>query len=333
MRYKDRIYGIVKITDPVVVDIISSDAFQRLKGVDQAGYFEVYFPGTAHTRFEHSIGCYALLRRFGASKEEQLAGLIHDLSHSAFSHTADYVFASGRGADHNYQDDIFADFVQRTDIPHILSVHGYNPKHILDESRFPLQERQLPDLCADRIDYSLRGMLIFGIATKKDVANFLAHLSVVDKKWVFDSFEIADSYAAHFKKLNDRHYAGKETAAMFLRTSAWIKYARNKGYITHNDIFATDAEVIAKINSHLSSDKKLAALWEEMNTPNIILGKKDENNVTKVIVKSRIVDPLFKEEGNIIRVSEKNPLWKKTVRKDLEPKTYYIVTLATPKKI
>ena len=98
MKYTDRIYGDVDITENVVVDIINSQAFQRLKGIDQAGYFEVYFPGTKHSRFEHSIGCYVLLKMYGASLEEQLAGLIHDVSHSAFSHTADYIFSGGRAA-------------------------------------------------------------------------------------------------------------------------------------------------------------------------------------------------------------------------------------------
>ena len=55
---------------------------------------------------------YALLKKFGASTEEQIAGLIHDVSHSAFSHCIDYVLDEGSEKTHNHQDRIFATFVK-----------------------------------------------------------------------------------------------------------------------------------------------------------------------------------------------------------------------------
>ena len=95
MKYLDQVYGENEINEPVILEIIASPEMQRLKGVDQAGYFEPYFPGVQHTRFEHSMGVYLLLKKYGAPLEEQIAGLIHDISHPAFSHAGDYYFMAG----------------------------------------------------------------------------------------------------------------------------------------------------------------------------------------------------------------------------------------------
>lgn len=324
MKYVDIIHGEVEIVDDVVIDIINTAVFQRLKGIDQAGYFQVYFPGTEQSRFEHSVGCYLLLKKFGASIEEQIAGLLHDISHSAFSHTADYVFEGGRGADHNYQDDIFETFVWQTEIPNILEKYGFGVDYILDENNFPLQETNLPDLCADRIDYSLRGAVVFDVATVTEVDELLGRLQVIDNKWVFDEYEAARKYAEIFKELNDVYYSNKETAAMFMRTSKWIKYAIDKKYITQEELFVTDAEVIKQINIHRTTDEILEGLWQNMNDPKIILGEKEGDGVKEVVVKSRIVDPLFRDDGDLKRVSIRDRAWGDTVKKDMKPKIYYI---------
>ena len=42
MEYTDRIYGKVNIEEPVILELINSPALQRLKGIDQSGYF-LYF--------------------------------------------------------------------------------------------------------------------------------------------------------------------------------------------------------------------------------------------------------------------------------------------------
>jgi HD superfamily phosphohydrolase len=325
MRYKDRVYGVEYITEDVVLDIIYTSTFERLKGIDQAGYFEVYFPGTTHSRFEHSLGCYLLLKKYNASLEEQIAGLIHDISHTAFSHVSDYVFKEGDGARHNYQDDIFESFVQKTKIPQILEKHGYDTEYILDEANFSLQETQLPDLCADRIDYSIRGALVYGIATQEQIKQLLENLKVIDNKWVFKSVESALKYARLFKILNDVYYSNKETAAMFLRTSRWIKYAVDKKYIKYDDLFAKDKEVIEQININIESDEILKQLWKEMNNPHIELCDGSYDDCQEVVVKSRVVDPLIKKEfGDIVRLSQIDLEWRKILEQDKEPKKYFV---------
>lgn len=70
MKYIDRVYGSFEITEPVILELINSSTLQRLNEIDQAGYQEPYFPGTAHSRFEHSVGVYLLLKIYNAPIEE-----------------------------------------------------------------------------------------------------------------------------------------------------------------------------------------------------------------------------------------------------------------------
>ena len=151
MKYIDRVYGNFEIKEPVILELINSKTIQRLKDIDQAGYFEPHFPGTAHSRFEHSIGVYLLLKMYKAPIEEQIAGIIHDVSHSAFSHCIDYVLGAGSGKEHNHKDNIFDKFVRKSEIPEILKKHNLDLKYILDDENFPLKEKDLPDLCATEL--------------------------------------------------------------------------------------------------------------------------------------------------------------------------------------
>ncbi|XP_053085222.1 deoxynucleoside triphosphate triphosphohydrolase SAMHD1-like [Pangasianodon hypophthalmus] len=96
--FNDSVHGHIKM-HPLLVKIIDTPEFQRLKNIKQlgAGYF--VFPGASHNRFEHSIGVAHLagelvrsLRAQGndiTDKDElcvQIAGLCHDLGHGPFSH-------------------------------------------------------------------------------------------------------------------------------------------------------------------------------------------------------------------------------------------------------
>lgn len=72
---------------------------QRLKGISQFRIPDKYYFKDNYSRFEHSIGVMVLLGKLGASQEEQIAGLLHDVSHKAFSHVYDWVVVDYSGSD------------------------------------------------------------------------------------------------------------------------------------------------------------------------------------------------------------------------------------------
>lgn len=330
MIYHDRVYGKVKIEEPVILALINSPSLQRLKGVDQAGYSPLYFKLLSLkvkkpvNRFEHSLGVFLLLKKYGASPEEQIAGLLHDVSHSVFSHTIDYVFASGSPSLQNYQDNILEKFIRQSEIPIILEKYQIEVDRVLQEKNFPLSKEPLPALCADRIDYSLRNALGYCFATIKEINYFLEHLVIKNNRWVFKNLASARKYARFFFQLNQKHYSSLATAAIFQTTADVIKQALKKNYLQKSDLFTTDQQVINKIKKQLKKDARLAFLFARM------IGKtKVENNLDDydrvTLVKSRMVDPCFITKNKIKRLSQADKKWRQIIKEELKPKKYFLL--------
>lgn len=82
---EDPIYGqpttlSSKTGDSCLIDIIRSEAFERLKlvfqhGISAASLFNGELCPQRVNRWQHSVGAMLLVRKLGASKEEQLAAV------------------------------------------------------------------------------------------------------------------------------------------------------------------------------------------------------------------------------------------------------------------
>lgn len=100
----DPIYGAV-YPDDLELQLIQSRPVQRLKGIKQLGLVDMVYPGANHSRFEHSIGTMhmagLIASRLGFESSDvrkvRMAGLLHDLGHSALSHAVEGVL--GRNPD------------------------------------------------------------------------------------------------------------------------------------------------------------------------------------------------------------------------------------------
>jgi len=96
----DPVHGAIR-ADKLEWLLIRSRPVQRLKGIKQLGLVEAVYPGANHTRFEHSLGTMHMAGRMaghlGLQPEEvrkvRLAGLLHDLGHSALSHAVEGVLS------------------------------------------------------------------------------------------------------------------------------------------------------------------------------------------------------------------------------------------------
>ena len=187
MQYLDAVYGAVNIEEPVLLDLISSNAVRRLKGVAHHGVTALLGITPPFSRFEHSVGTMLLVRHLGGKLEEQIAALLHDISHTAFSHVIDYVFDDHGGQ--AYHERKKQAFVADSDIPAILGRHGRNWLEYMDETRFSLLEQDSPALCADRLDYFLRDLEYMGLATSDEINRALESLRVIEGQIVVDSVD------------------------------------------------------------------------------------------------------------------------------------------------
>ena len=150
----ETIYGNFEINDPVIIELLSHPMMLRLKNIRQYGVNYYVIKSETYHRYEHSVGVYLLLKKYGASLKEQVAGLLHDVSHTVFSHVGEWIFDHKDGLS-SYQDDNHDSFLKATGFAEILEKHGFtlasiNHKH----NNFSLLEQDLPDLCLDRIEYN-----------------------------------------------------------------------------------------------------------------------------------------------------------------------------------
>ncbi|KAK4113043.1 hypothetical protein N656DRAFT_778559 [Canariomyces notabilis] len=159
----DTLYGTHTITEPVLVSLLQSPSLLRLSSVCQHGITGLLGFTPRVTRLEHSIGAFLLVRKVNATLSEQVAALLHDISHTALSHVVDWAGLStpGSGSGESFHEVHKTRFVESTDLPSIIARHGFGPE-VFNEGSFPLVESPAPHLCADRLDYALRDAVGFG---------------------------------------------------------------------------------------------------------------------------------------------------------------------------
>ncbi|MCB0032451.1 MAG: HD domain-containing protein [Anaerolineales bacterium] len=238
MNYDDQIYGSVVITEPVLLDLMESQAMRRLQGVLQHGITGLIGVTEAITRFDHSVGAMLLVRQLGGSVEEQIGALLHDVSHTAFSHVIDH--ALDEADTQSYHDDVKEEYVANTDIPEILAQHGYQWQNFVDETQFPLLEQPAPMLCADRLDYFLRDSVPLGLSTVAEVQELLPHLLVYKGQIMVDDLDTARWLGDTFMAADDASWANFWEVGLYEVTARAIRRAMEIGVFTKDDFWLTD---------------------------------------------------------------------------------------------
>jgi uncharacterized protein len=244
MQLFDVVYGQVTIEDAAALDIIATPSFQRLRAVHQAGPSWLVFPERSVTRLEHSVGVYLLLRRVGAPRLEQLAGLLHDISHTAFSHVVDQLFPS---AEHDFHERYKAEFLRREDLRQALARHGLAPEALDSDEPFTLLEQPLPALCADRVDYFLRDGIAYGMLDRSFVARALGALEVRDGRLVLDDLEVARSMALGFAKVDRGIWSNRRDRHIYDSFATALRVALDAGVLSPPELFEDDEHVLGKL--------------------------------------------------------------------------------------
>ena len=150
--------------------LVDTTEFQRLRGLRQLGVSYLVYPGAEHSRFSHGLGVSHLSRRMydalaggnGNPEDREkvvIAGLLHDIGHTAFSHLLERFFSPEVGHE-TWGRRIILD--GETEVNEVLSNSEYQVREIADLlSQQPSKPRFLQmivssQLDADRFDYLLR---------------------------------------------------------------------------------------------------------------------------------------------------------------------------------
>ena len=100
-RYRDPVHNIIllddsKLDDALIISLIDTAEFQRLRRIKQLGLALYTYQGAEHSRFTHSLGAMHLMTRtldllsgryeipFSARIVGRVAALLHDIGHGPF---------------------------------------------------------------------------------------------------------------------------------------------------------------------------------------------------------------------------------------------------------
>lgn len=198
--FKDPVHRYVQVIDQVIWDLIATPEFQRLRRVKQLGTTYLTFHGAEHSRFNHSLGVYEIVRRMinkmenhdSWNKEERLvclcAALLHDVGHGPFSHSFEKVLT----LDHE-------EFTQRiiledTNINRVLKrIEPGFPEKVARVIAKDYEDQLVVSIIssqidADRMDYLLRDAYYTGVSYGQfDMERILRVMRPTDNQIVIKS--------------------------------------------------------------------------------------------------------------------------------------------------
>jgi hypothetical protein len=309
MKVIDNVYGEQITDDEIIKKLIKTKEMQRLKDIHQHGTWHFIDPKFDTSRFEHSLGVYFLLRKFNASFEEQIAGLIHDISHFAFSHVIDYVF--GKISSQEVAEKFNNKIIKKSLIPSILKDNNIDIDFILDKHNFKMLERDLPGICADRLDYLFRDSIIFGSANHSSVNSMLNSLLVRDDEFIISDEESAKKIAKLYLETSKKMWVNPLQSASYQILANAIKIALEKSIIKEKDFYLTDEFLLKKLKK--SKDNKIIEMIKILENLNV--KESNENDYDfHTTGKARYIDPKFLDGSKIKRVSEVDKKFKNEIK-------------------
>ncbi|MGD6794025.1 HD domain-containing protein [Metabacillus sp. cB07] len=175
--FKDPVHRYIHVRDKLIWDLIGTKEFQRLRRIRQLGTTYLVFHGAEHSRFNHSLGVYEIVRRIVDdvfkgrpewNDDDRLlslcAALLHDLGHGPFSHSFEKVFHM----DHEQftREILTGD----TEVNAVLRQMGDDfPKKVAEVIGKTYENKQVVSLIssqidADRMDYLQRDAYFTGVS-------------------------------------------------------------------------------------------------------------------------------------------------------------------------
>lgn len=237
---------------------------QRLSGVSVMcglDYTSLYTYPHFHHSLEHSIGVALIVWHFTHDKKQTLAGLFHDIATPAFKHSID--FMNGDAETQESTEERTAQIIRDSRVitkqlkrDHIL------PSEVSDYHLYPIADNQLPNLAADRLEYTLsNGFLLYNTWDFEKVKTFYNDLIILKNENGLDEIGFqTPSIASEFATLNlslAAHYHGDKARATFQFLADLIQSMINGGYLTVDDLYVmSEREVVDWILS--CGDKTLA---------------------------------------------------------------------------
>jgi HD superfamily phosphohydrolase len=167
----------IDIVDQKLIRLLQSSPVKRLQNIGQNGaanFFEDPLGKKLETtRYEHSCGAMILTLRIGGTNDEAIVALLHDIMHTAFSHTVDHLFEDASISFHETNKDRLLEKYE----DELVDILGINWKSYFNELNYPLIKKNNP-FAIDVADYTARDAYKYNICTSEEAQNQLQYLKI-----------------------------------------------------------------------------------------------------------------------------------------------------------
>ncbi|RMH80266.1 MAG: HD domain-containing protein [Acidobacteria bacterium] len=315
-EFSDPIHQFIK-ANSCEIRLIDSPYLQRLRFIKQLGITYLVFPSAQHSRFEHSLGTMELASRIYNSlglKDEKLhsiyrlAGLLHDVGHTPFSHTTE-VFLGDRS-----HENIGEKLLLEGELGNMLRGCGYSYEdlELLCSLSFRKDSGPLPKIItgefgADRMDYLQRDAYFCGTSYGFfDYPRLLSHLQLVKglKCVHMSALRALESFVLGRYFMYSQVYFHKVVRILNIHLRELMLNLTEKGLLQPHEVHRkTDADILSLIMNNLSEEDVRRLLGREHYRQVFSTHKRDDFEY----VRGRILEK-YEEELLRFDVAEKRVL-------------------------
>ncbi len=290
-RVRDSIHDYIDL-DGLESSLVDTEPYQRLRWIKQLGSANLVYPGANHTRLEHSIGVSHLSKQMaiqsGVPNDEvhliSIAGLLHDLGHSPYSHLADEL---PFGKDHV---EITQDIINDSQISDIFHKQGIDTSEICNLIKGNHKYGSLisGDIDGDRLDYLIRDSHYTGVKTGVDTGRLITKMSFSNNELVIGEggLPVVETFLTSRSIMFPTVYFHPFSRGAELMLARATKSAINSDIFSYEDFVSyTDHKFLSELNLAGGLSEKLVNSFEKRHiikrAVSITKDKTEEMGITK----------------------------------------------------
>lgn len=286
---------------------------QRLSGIGLlcgTDWTSLYKNRFFYSRLDHSVGVALIIWNFTKDKTQTIAGLLHDVSTTVFSHVSD--FRKGDALTQTSTEEPTTKMIlSDSALCKLLESDGIEPKDVVDYHIYPIADNEIPSLSADRLEYMYpSGLALDGSWTFEEIAKTYNDLIILKneenkEELGFKTIEMAELYCkkfcmiGHILQLNENKLS-LQLLSQIMSKAVELNVLQEEDFMT-----LSESKIIEKIESFIgnktlnSDEKKFATMYNtfrkmtKVEHTNQKLSE-DEYFGVSLKVKQRYINPLVK---------------------------------------
>lgn len=313
---------------------------QRLSGIGLlcgTDWTSLYKNRFFYSRLDHSVGVALIIWNFTKDKTQTIAGLLHDVSTTVFSHVSD--FRKGDALTQTSTEEPTTKMIlSDSALCKLLESDGIEPKDVVDYHMYPIADNEIPSLSADRLEYMYpSGLALDGSWTFEEIEKTYNDLIILKneenkEELGFKTIEMAELYCkkfcmiGHILQLNENKLC-LQLLSQIMSKAVELDVLQEEDFMT-----LSESKIIEKIESFISKktlskeEQKFATMYNTFRKMTKVEHTnqklpEDEYFCVSLKVKQRYINPLVKVGSNsqqAKRLSEVSDFTNKLIKDFLE---------------